>query len=72
MLTCIRIFQHHQLTDLLAGYNKLNVVPPEIGQLTALSVLDLRYNTTGVILIGSMQHHIIEGSINLNGPVKRI
>lgn len=49
VLTYIRIFQHHQLTDLLAGYNKLNVVPPEIGQLTALSVLDLRYDTIGVI-----------------------
>ena len=49
MLTYIRIFQHHQLTDLLAGYNKLNEVPPEIGQLTALSVLDLRYDTIGVI-----------------------
>ena len=38
-----RVFQFPHLNELNAGYNKLTAVPPEIGQLRTLTVLDLRY-----------------------------
>ena len=38
-----RIFSHSQLTEIVAGYNKLTAIPPAIGTLCLLTVLDLRY-----------------------------
>ena len=58
-----RVFQQHQLTDLNAGYNKLTVVPPEIGQLTALMVLDLRYSHCEIDFSG---HNVNEKCLPLS------
>lgn len=38
----MEVFQHTRLSELNAGYNKLTTFPPEIGQLRALTILDVR------------------------------
>jgi Leucine-rich repeat (LRR) protein len=38
------LFVHTQLTEIAAGYNRLTAVPPAIGSLCRLSVLDVRNN----------------------------
>jgi Leucine-rich repeat (LRR) protein len=35
---------HSQLTEIVAGYNRLTVIPPAIGNLLRLTVLDVRNN----------------------------
>ena len=45
-----RIFSHSQLTEIVAGYNKLTAIPPAIGTLCLLTVLDLRYIHTAASL----------------------
>ena len=41
-LSPCRLFAHTQLTEMVAGYNRLTAIPPAIGNLHRLSVLDLR------------------------------
>jgi Leucine-rich repeat (LRR) protein len=38
------LFVHSQLTEIVAGYNRLTAIPPAIGNLRRLTVLDVRNN----------------------------
>ena len=37
------LFSHPQLTELAAGYNRLTILPPAVGNLHRLTVLDVRF-----------------------------